>query len=312
MAGEANDEPRGTSRSQPAPDDRRPAHRLRIIAWTGSIIGAAVIAFVTAYFTVLGNHVAALSTKPPPPGGPPVKVDAVNVLPSADQTRVFPAALIMSPQQLDALNSLNQTTSAYENWFTSQGAVQADGLGIQLIVEGNRDNAVQITDIQPILSCQPPLAGTLFYSPSAGANTSTQLLLNLDKPLDPPGYIASSNGNVSSGSNYFAHFTVSLTRGEQFTFQITASTTQHYCTFSLNMSVLAGGKTVQETVENGNKQFSVTALYNEDSSNPGQFARYAALYVGGVGASGFPGSGQNSFGQDLWLPADKTTYPGHS
>jgi hypothetical protein len=107
---------------------------------------------------------------------------------------------------------------------------------------------------------------------------------------------------VGGGSDYFSHFTVSLARGEQFSFGITARTSKSYCSFSLAMSVLDGGKTTVEHVRDGNRPFRVTAI----SSN---FSRYASLYIGGAEANGFPGSGRNTFGQYLWLQSDKNTYP---
>jgi hypothetical protein len=95
----------------------------------------------------------------------------------------------MSAQQLHALNSINQTTPAYPNWFSSRGGVKAGGLKIQLIIQGNRESPVRITDIQPVVSCHAPLSGTLFFSPTGGEDKNTQLFINLDKPLEPPSYI---------------------------------------------------------------------------------------------------------------------------
>jgi hypothetical protein len=35
-------------------------------------------------------------------------------------------------------------------------------------------------------------------------------MINLDNPLTPPRYLANVNGQVSGGSDFFRHFTVSL------------------------------------------------------------------------------------------------------
>jgi hypothetical protein len=51
----------------------------------------------------------------------------------------------------------------------------------------------------------------------------TQLMLNLDKPLTPPGYVL-GQGYQRLRADYFGHFTVSLKRNEEFTFGIIAST----------------------------------------------------------------------------------------
>ena len=286
--------------------------RRRAIAWAVGVAGAGITAFVVAYFTTLGNHVAALSTapgRPAQPGGAPVKIDYVAVQPGGpNQSAVVPGALALTAAQLAGLNSLNQTTSAFHQWFAAHAAVTADNLFVELIVEGNRDSAVRIVSMQPVVSCHPPLAGTLFYSPAAGADSNTQLMLNLDHPLSPPGYIASVNGQVSDGANFFQHFTISLKRHEQYTFLVNAHTAKQYCQFTLNLTVLDGSRTVTESVSDNGKPFAVTAVYNEDDLNPGAFSRYKDVYVGGVAATGLPGSGPNAFGDDRWLQVNPATY----
>jgi hypothetical protein len=285
--------------------------RGRIIKWTAGIATAAVTAFVVAYFTAIGNHVAALSTKPgqpAQPGGQPVKIDLVTIQPGPGQSSVFPGSLVLSASQLAALNSLNESAPSFQQWFTSRGGVAVDNLFVELIVEGNRDGAVQIVGMQPVVSCHDPLTGALFYSPSAGADLNTQLMINLDSPLTPPRYLANVNGQVSGGSDFFRHFTVSLDHGEQFTFLINASTTKQYCQFTLDMTVLDGSKTATESVSDNGKPFAVTAIYNADDLNPGAFSRYQELYVGGVATTGLAGSGRNQFGDPLWLRANPVTY----
>lgn len=290
---------------------RRKSSRRRAIAWVAGVAGAGVTAFVVAYFTTLGNHVAGLSTapgRPAQPGGQPVKIDYVAVQQGPDQSAVAPGPLTLTAAQLSSLNSLNQTTPAVHQWFAAHDAVTADNLFVELIVAGNRDSAVRIVSMQPVVSCHPPLAGTLFYSPAAGADSNTQLMVNLDHPLGPPGYIANVNGQISHGANFFQHFTVSLKRGEQYTFLVNAHTTKQYCQFTLDLTVLEGSRTVTESVSDNGKPFAVTAVYNEDDLNPGAFSRYQDVYVGGVAASGLPGSGTNSFGDPLWLEVNPATY----
>jgi hypothetical protein len=116
------------------------------------------------------------------------------------------------------------------------------------------------------------------------------------------------NGQESSGANYFEHFTVSLRNSEQFTFLVNAYTTKQYCEFTLRMTVLDGGRTLAETVSDDGKPFQVTTVYNENSLNAGAFAQYRDLYVGGVATAGLKGSGQNRFGNPLWLRANPATY----
>ena len=235
-------------------------------------------------------------------------MDLVTLQQGPAQSRVIPRPLALSASQLASLNSLNQSTPAFQHWFATRGAVAANGLLVELVVQGNRDDPVRIVNMQPVVSCHAPLTGTLFYSPSAGADTNTQLILNLDNPLGQPHYIANVNGQISSGVNYFEHFTVSLKRNEQFTFLVSAYTTKQYCEFSLKMTVLDGSRTLTETVSDNGKPFQVTSIYNQNSLNAGAFARYRELYVGGVAAASVKGRGQNQFGNPLWLNVNPHTY----
>jgi hypothetical protein len=240
-----------------------------------------------------------------------VKIDLVTLEQGPDQSHVVPPPLTVAASQLASLNAINETTSAFPQWFTRHGAVATDNLLIQLVVQGNRTSLVRIVNMRPVVSCHPPLTGTLFYSPSAGADTSTQILLNLDQPLAPSRYIADVNGSASGGTNFFQHFTVSLRHNEQYTFLVNTFTGTQYCEFTLAMTVLEGGRTVTETVGDGGRPFQVTAIENEDSARPGAFSGYRELYVGGVATSGVAGgSGHNQFGDPLWLPADPTTFVG--
>lgn len=155
--------------------------------------------------------------------------------------------------------------------------------------------------MQPVENCHAPLTGTLFYSPSAGADLDTQMLVNLDDPLAPSKYIANVNGQASGGTNFFQHFTVSLKHNEQFTFLVNASTVKQYCAFTFRMIVLDGSRTLTETVSDNGKPFQVTAIYGQDSVSPGAFSRYQELYVGGVAATNFSSKGK-------WIQVNPASY----
>ena len=119
--------------------------------------------------------------------------------------------------------------------------------------------------MRPAEQCASPLRGTIFYSPSAGADPVTQLNMDLDNPGIPASYQETYQVNgVTEGkaaADYFGHNTVSLGNGEQFTFDIHASTATHYCRFSLAMTVVDGTKTVTENVDDHGVPFQVTAVY---------------------------------------------------
>jgi hypothetical protein len=297
----------GNGNSRDKSDESR---RRRIGKWVAgvaaTVVAAVLAAILVPYFTSVGKHVSASLNQPGQPGGPPVKIDLVTLEQGPNQSRVLPTSLVLSASQLSSLNSLS--TSGVQNWFAGHGAVTSDGVLIQLVLQGNRNNSVRIVNMQPLVRCHAPLTGTLFYSPSAGADLNTQMLLNLDEPFAPSKYIANVNGQASSGTNFFQHFTVSLKHNEQFTFLVNASTNKQYCAFTLKMTVLDGTHTVTETVSDNGKPFRVTAIYGQNSLNQGAFSRYHELYVGGVAASGLKGSGQNQFGDPLWLHVNPASY----
>src|SRR4029453_14254906 len=63
------------------------------------------------------------------------------------------------------------------------------------------------------------LTGTFLLSPSAGADSSVRIGINLDEPRP---ITRKLQGGIGLKGDYFAEKTVSLKRGEQQTFQITA------------------------------------------------------------------------------------------
>jgi hypothetical protein len=142
--------------------------RRRIGRWiagvAATVVAAVIVAVLVPYFSSLGKHVSDSLNQPGHPGGPPVKVDLVTLQQGPGQSRVIPRPLALSASQLASLNSLNQSTPALQHWFATRGAVAANGLLVELVVQGNRDDPVRIVNMQPVVSCHAPLTGTLFYS----------------------------------------------------------------------------------------------------------------------------------------------------
>jgi hypothetical protein len=285
---------RGPLRSK---QPRKLSKSQRVAAWICGLAGVAAAAFITAFSTTLGNQVAALSTSQGAPGGQPVKIDLVNTQNSLGDAYVFPGSVVLTQQQLASLNSLDQSAPAYDRWFLSRGAVDTSPIDIQLVVQGNRTHGVRIVNIRPVISCQMPLHGTLFESPSAGGQGSTLLYLNLDQPRPALSYQAPGSGAYK---DYFSHYTVSLNEGEQFTFQIFAMTIEHYCKFSLDMTVLDNGRTVVERVNNHGKPFQVTSIYRS--------SKYSVLYLGGLDSI-YP-KRQNNYGNTPWSRVNPATTKG--
>ncbi len=273
-------------RPRPKPHRKRSTAQ-KVTAWVGGLAGVGIAAFVAAFSTTIGNHVGAVVTRPASLRGLPVVIDLVSVANSEGGSYAFPEARILTRSQLAALDALRFPSS--DSWFLRAGAVDTSPIDIQLIVQGNRDNEVRITNIKPVASCQVASYGTLFYSPTSGADGSTVLLLNLDN-LQPELYYQAA-GHPAGEEAYFANNTVSLSRGEQFTFQIIAETHVNYCHFSLDMTVLDGTHVETEVVNNHGTPFGVIATAPA-------LSQYSVLYVGGLAA----------ISKNPWTRVDPKTY----
>jgi hypothetical protein len=242
--------------------------------WTSGLVTAAVIAAVTTVVTVLvTRHVSAATVTVR--HGPPVRIDSVTVLrdPVQAGTYVFQRPLFLSPSELRSLNQFPDGVPGYDTWFRSRGGVDPFSSNVQLVVEGNANQPSRITNINLIKSCEAPLTGALFYSPSAGNEQAILIDFNLDNPR--------SVAQTPNGQDYFSKYTIALQPGEVQVLVISANTRRHYCQFSLQLTVLVGTHQTIETVTNDGKPFQVTAEYSS-------FTRYHVLYAGGVATnSGF-------------------------
>ena len=99
----------------------------------------------------------------------------------------------------------------FNDWIRARGGVDVDTSFIKLIVTGQRQAGVVITDMQAkIDKCVAPLTGTLLYGPPEGERENTQIAFNLDenpsvakevnpnKNLGDPGYLGQDYFNGST------------------------------------------------------------------------------------------------------------------
>ncbi len=274
--------------------------RLRQLAvWVSGLITAAVTAVVATsaqdlFGITKSNPSAAPASSEKMTPGPIVKVDAVNLKRSNTQGEVYIFAKAVNPSaaELADLNS-RPLGDAYDQWFRSRGAVDPDVVDISLVVEGNSNQQVRITDMQVAKKCSAPLTGTMFYSPPAGSELTTKLFFDLDQPDS----VAKDMRDNQPEGDFFSDHTVALAPYEQAVFEIRAATSKHYCSFSLELTIVSRDGTTKETVTNNGQLFQVTAspLYSSImSTDPTPLKTYQDLYVGGV-ASRCQDCGRNGF-----------------
>jgi hypothetical protein len=237
----------------------------------GGLITAVVVAAVTAAVTVVvTRHVAAARDTPAAPArhGPPVKIDSVTVMRTETQAGlyVFQRTVDLSRSELHSLNQLRHGPGD-DAWFRSRGGVDPSPSNVQLVVEGNADQPVRITNLTLIKNCHAPLDGTLFDDPPGGGQPALPINFNLDSPQ--------ALAQTPDGHDYFPASTILLNPGEVQVIEVTASTRLHYCRYSLRLTVLVGDQTTTENVADDGRPFQVTALHEPIS-------QYHALYTGGL------------------------------
>jgi hypothetical protein len=123
---------------------------------------------------------------------PPVKIESVHVQRVSGMqgyTYVFPQPLSITPQALADLNKKEAGTlqgkEYLDKWAREHGGMDPSWVRIQMVVKGNRDHEVIITDMGIQGKCTKPLRGTIMSSPPAGAEDSVSIGSDLDSRRDP-------------------------------------------------------------------------------------------------------------------------------
>jgi hypothetical protein len=117
---------------------------------------------------------------------------------------------------------------------------RAVGNYVKLVVVGNRPYPVRIIYMHVDEKCTQPLRGTYFLnSPAGGPGGNLDFSFNLDSPVPTPQlqYVR---------GDYFKTHTVILRKGESATFEIGSWTARHYCSYTLQMSVVDDNKAVTD------------------------------------------------------------------
>jgi hypothetical protein len=100
-------------------------------------------------------------------------------------------------------------------WLVARGAVDVDETRLRLRVRGLAGETVVIHNIRAVVEHGPPYSGTLVHCPTAGANSATLLVFDLDDS-DPQAWEWKEDGSRTRVGNspFFNGNTVTLTREE--------------------------------------------------------------------------------------------------
>ncbi|MFI1286527.1 hypothetical protein ACH4U5_38235 [Streptomyces sp. NPDC020858] len=196
------------------------------------------------------------------PDGDPVLIDKVSVHIPPEPGAAFAGEFTATAEDLKVLNG---DPAKFGEWVRrNKGVGFTDSQSISIILGGNRDHKVRVTGMSVVKdACRAPLAGTLFYSPTAGSADSRELSFDLDAP----------GSTVTSG--YFAKRHITLGRGEQETFNIMTPSKNQFCSFRIQATILDGSKSSTLTIDDGGQPFTATAGLED-------VGEYQYLYVGGV------------------------------
>jgi hypothetical protein len=177
----------------------------------------------------------------------------------------------------------------FNDWIRARGGVDVNASFIKLIVTGQRQAGVVITDMQAkIDKCSAPLTGTLLYGPPEGEKENTQIAFNLDenpsvaRQVDPKKNLGDPD---YFGQDYFKSNTIPLSVGEDQVFSIVAMTSTNYCTWYIDIELFVSGHT--EHIEigyrpDGNKKqepLKITAFANFRPGDRRIFSAYGDLFA---------------------------------
>ncbi|WP_326580987.1 hypothetical protein OG889_22710 [Streptomyces sp. NBC_00481] len=208
-----------------------------------------------------------------------VKVVAVTPRLSDANSWTYKKALTLSNGTLSRIGdpgSFGNSLSRYDKWFLDHDAVPVSDRADQIVLEGNSRTPVRVIDIEVNKQCHPPLAGSIFDNPGAGADDSTTLGVDLDRPMQ-----VEESGPQAEPGPYFDRHTISLKYGEQHVLVLRAGTSKFYCEYTLGLKISRNGEILTQVVKNNGVPFRVSAGAG-DSNDRNPYKGYVRAYIAGI------------------------------
>ncbi|WP_156056391.1 hypothetical protein [Streptosporangium roseum] len=207
--------------------------------WLAGIVGAVIVAAVGVVFTAWFNARGS-DTFDSISGEPPIKVGHVSVDYAAQDTTLREA--VTDPADRAALLG-SASGSRRDTVMARHDRAPVETADLTLVLVGNR-SSLRIVDIQPrVLDRKPVSDGALFIYSSGGEAATIELSADLDRPA--PRFTAPED----PGTSYFRKKQIDLKRDERVTLSMTVTGTAAYYAFDLLITVLAGDRTEQMTIQ---------------------------------------------------------------
>ncbi|MEU5869030.1 hypothetical protein ABZ815_48245 [Nonomuraea sp. NPDC047529] len=207
--------------------------------WLAGILSAVIVAAIgvvfTAWFNARGSDtVGSIS------GEPPVKVGYVAVEYAAQDTTLREPVTDPADRAVllgGASGSRRDTVMASHDWAPLESAE------VTVVLVGNR-SSLRIVDVRPrVLDRRPISDGALFVYTPAGESPAVELAADLDQPA--PRFTTPEDPDTS----YFRKKQIDLKQDERVTLSMTVTGTAAYYAFDLLVTVLAGDRTEQLTIQ---------------------------------------------------------------
>jgi len=139
------------------------------------------------------------------------------------------------------------------------GAYAVPYLRLRLVLEGRRNQQIQITNLEVSdFQIGPPVRGTLVGLSEEGGNNNQQVVFNLDDPI--PRALDAEADAATNDKSYFQNKSISLNDREQVVLLAQFNARRDASAqFALTLRYMIGGETRSLKIDNNDRPFRVTA-----------------------------------------------------
>lgn len=145
------------------------------------------------------------------------------------------------------------------DWLRLQGAVDVGETRLRVIVQGLAGETVVVRNIRASTERSAPFSGTLIQCPTAGANSATLLVFDLDDDTPKAWEWREDGGRQRvGGSPFFELNNVTLARGEVHDFVIVGCAKECLVRWRLELDLEVGRHREVVTVDDGGEPFATS------------------------------------------------------
>jgi hypothetical protein len=232
----------------------------RPVTWVAATLVTAVTGITVAVLTSIPSQIVdERKLGDSVRGGDDIAVTVDHVNDDGFFSMAFPSRWDLAPE--DPVRSAVDTDSATALVAKERdaGAYPVPYLRIRLILEGRRNQQIQITDLAVTdLQFAPAFRGTLVALSQEGATDNQQVAFDLDDAI--PRAMDAGAGGDGRAKTYFQSRSISLADREQVVLLAQINPRRDTsATFNLSLRYTIGGESRSVTIDDGSRPFRVTA-----------------------------------------------------